>query len=316
MLVRAITKSTRPCLKVGIACHGADAGKGAALEAGAARGGGARWHGARKGEVELLDGTLRGPELSRGTCVAWVHPSEITQGAADKSRPIGQNELLPIFFARSCGFRNAQPLSHRGSAATWHKSQCSALRPREPQLNKSRRPRLGCLEPERHQPSCGGVADSTAERDPWSTTPGARPAPAADHTAVACPHPRHDTAERDHGEAAGGATKARDRAGLEQASKRRHLAGAPGSLGDVLDRPGRRDRSAPDHVRVRSTDLRASPSPPFTSVISSAHRLHRRRPAGQYPSAPNGLRAPMIGLLVTGSVLSRSPRPCADSRPQ
>ena len=40
-------------------------------------------------------------------------------------------------------------------------------------------------------------------------------------------------------EAAGGATKARDRAGLEQASKRRHLAGAPGSLGDVLDRPGR-----------------------------------------------------------------------------
>ena len=70
-----------------------------------------------------------------------------------------QNELVPIFFARSCGFRNAQPLSHRGSAATWYKSQCSALRPWEPQLNKSCRPRLGCLEPERHQPSCGGVAE-------------------------------------------------------------------------------------------------------------------------------------------------------------
>ena len=88
-------------------------------------------------------------------------------------------------------------------------------------------------------PAAAASQNSTAERDPWSTTPGARPAPAADHTAVACPHPRHDTAERDHGEAAGGATKARDRAGLEQASKRRHLAGAPGSLGDVLDRPGR-----------------------------------------------------------------------------
>src|SRR5215212_351989 len=165
--------------------------------------------------VELSDGTLRGLGSREETCVAStpsrkrVHPSEATPRAADK-----------VFFAR--GFRNALPLSHRGSAATWHKSQCSALRHRESELNKSCRPRLGRLEPERHQPGCGGVSDSAAERDPGRRrTPGARPAP--DHTAIACPHPRRDTAERDHGKAAGGATTARDRAGLEQASKRRHL---------------------------------------------------------------------------------------------
>src|SRR5829696_3278300 len=191
------------------------------------------WNGAL---VELSDGTLRGLGSREETCVASmpkrkrVHPSEATARAADK-----------VFFAR--GFRNAHPLSHRGSAATWHKSQCSALRPRESELNKSRRPRLGCLEPKRHQPSCGGLADSPAEGDPGRRrTPSARPAPAPDHTAVACPHPRRDAAERGHGKAVGGATKARDRAGLEQASKRRHLAGAPSSLGDVLDRPGRNRR--------------------------------------------------------------------------
>jgi len=151
--------------------------------------------------VELSDGTLRGLGLSRGDVASTpsrkrVHPSEATPRAADK-----------VFFAR--GFRNAHPLSHRGSAATWHKSQRSALRPWEPQLNKSCRPRLGRLESERHQPSCGGVSDSAAERDPWRrSTPSARPAP--DHTAVACAHPRRDSAERDHGKAAGGATETRD----------------------------------------------------------------------------------------------------------
>src|SRR5215212_7931986 len=144
--------------------------------------------------VELSDGTLRGLGSREETCVAStpsrkrVNPSEATPRAADK-----------VFFAR--GFRNAHPLPHRGSAATWHKSQCSALRPREPQLNKSRRPRLGCLEPERHQSGCGGVADSAAEGYARRrSTPSARPAP--DHTAVACPHPRRD-AERDHSKAAG-----------------------------------------------------------------------------------------------------------------
>src|SRR3954465_1388012 len=132
------------------------------------------------------------------------HPPEVVTGFT-RRKP--RHARQKVFFAR--GFRNALPLSHRGSAATWHKSQRSALRPWEPQLNKSCRPRLGRLESERHQPSCGGVADSAAERDPWRrSTPGARPAP--DHPAVACAHPRWDTTERDHGKAAGGATEARD----------------------------------------------------------------------------------------------------------
>ena len=142
------------------------------------------------------------------------HPRQVVNGfTRRKPRHVRQTRSFSLaafgmlFLSHIAG---AQPLGINPSAAP---SDIGNL------LNKSCRPRLGRLESERHQPSCGGVADFAAERDPWRrSTPGARPAP--DHPAVACPHPRRDAAERDHG-------------------KRRHLAGAPGSLGDVLDRPGR-----------------------------------------------------------------------------
>ena len=133
------------------------------------------------------------------------HPRQVVNGLTRrKPRHVRQTRSFSLaafgmlFLSHIAG---AQPLGINPSAAPSDLGNPSSINPAARASD--------VWNPSAINPAAAASQNSAAEGDPWRRrTPVARPAP--DHPAVACPHPRRDTAERDHGKAAGGATEARD----------------------------------------------------------------------------------------------------------